>query len=495
MQSTSAQSSPAESADDGYKWKVLISVVIGLFMVILDATIVNVALRALEEKYSVPTSDVQWVISLYTLALGVATPLSGFLGTRYGVKRIFLIGIAMFTLGSTLCALSPTLGTLIASRALQGIGGGIALPLGSSMLFSAFPPHQRGIAFGVFGIVLVFAPASGPILGGWFVDMGHVPFIFGVNIPIGILGLVLGARLLRNTPGRHLPIDILGIVLAPVSFGLILYGASEAGQYGVGWGSKRVLLSLAIGLVLLCVFAFHQLHAKRPLLDVRLYRIRSFLVGDLVGMIGTLALFGAEFLLPLYLQIVRGKSALDAGLFLLPLALASGLIVPLAGKLADTLGPRVPVVIGFLILGFNTYQLSRITAATSLGYILFLTITRGIGVAFVVQNAQVAALADIPRESLNDATPLYSATGQITQSIGVAVLATILSSAVTAKFPVPGAVGKIDPTKLVTFQSQYVTGLQHAYDAALIITIAAGLLSLMLPGWPGARKQRVISDT
>ncbi|MDO7906256.1 MDR family MFS transporter [Paenibacillus sp. JX-17] len=476
----SEQTASRTHEDDSYKWKVLASVVIGLFMVILDSTIVNVALRALQLDFTASTTEVQWVISLYTMALGVATPLSGFLGTRYGSKRIFLTGLTLFITGSALCALAPSLPLLIAARAIQGIGGGMALPLGTAMLFRAFPVEQRGIAFGVFGIVLVFAPASGPILGGWFVDHDMLSWIFWINVPIGIIGITMGNRLLRKESGTKLPVNWLGILLAPLSFGLILFAASSAGESGVGWSSPRVIYGLIAGGLVLALLVFTQLRSKHPLLDLRLFQYRSFAVGSVVGVVGSLALFGAEFLLPLYLQILRGKTAFEAGLFLLPLAIASGVMVPIAGKLADKFGPRVPIIIGFLLLIFNTYQLSQITLDTSLTYILFLTILRGIGVAFVIQNAQVAALSEVPPARLNGATPLYSASSQVVQSLGVAVLATILSSAVTTSFPSSG--GTPDPQALAQFNTQYVTGLEHAYLAALVITVFVTVIAFFLPG-------------
>lgn len=498
-----ASVSAGVAGDETYKWKVLASVVVGLFMVILDATVVNVALRALQEKYGVSTSEVQWVISLYTLALGIATPLSGFLGDRLGAKRVFLGGLATFVLGSALCGLAPALPALIAARALQGIGGGIALPLGTAMLFGAFPPRQRGVAFGVFGIVLVFAPASGPLLGGWLVDHHLVPWIFFINLPIGLVGLAIGLCLLRGGPGRPGPVDLAGIVLAPLGFGALLFAASISGDQGAGWGDLRVVGGLAAGLLLLAALVWAELHARSPLLDLRLYGIRTFALGNVVGMIGGVALFGAEFLLPLYLQVLRGRSAFEAGLFLLPLAIASGIVVPLAGHLADRIGPRVPVVIGLLLLTFNTYQLSKITLTTSLAYITFLVVLRGIGIALVVQNAQVAALADVPPGRLTRATPLYSATGQTIQSLGVALLATILSAAVTVTLPrgvgnggasdlsrLPAAARAAAEAGLHRFQAQYVAGLEHAYLAAFGITILATVLALFLPGWPAAVRRR-----
>jgi DHA2 family multidrug resistance protein len=491
-----------------YKWKVLASVVVGLFMVILDATVVNVALRSLQEKYAVSTSDVQWVISLYTLALGITTPLSGFLGDRFGTKRIYLTGLALFVLGSALAGLAPSLPLLITARAVQGIGGGIALPLGSAMLFTAFPPNQRGVAYGVFGIVLVFAPASGPLLGGWLVDHGQLPWIFFINLPIGITGILVGSRLLRERrrPGR-VPADLGGIILAPLAFGAILFAASTAGQQGAGWGDRRVLGAFALGLVALIALVIAEVRNPDPLLDLRLFRIRTFAIAAVVSVVGGVALFGAEFLLPLYLQVLRGKTAFEAGLFLLPLAIASGIVSPLAGRLTDRIGPRLPVVVGFLLVAFNTYQLSRLTLDTNLTFVAVLIALRGIGLALVIQNTQVAAVADVPMSRLTRATPLLSSSGQTIQSIGVAILATILSGAVTLKIPAqfanasPGDLSHVPPplrafveAALRQFQQQYLTGLGHAYLAAFTISVAATVLALFLPGWPGRFQRRRPSE-
>lgn len=490
--------------DSSYKWKVLASVVVGLFMVILDSTVVNVALRSLQEKYIASTSDVQWVISLYTLALGISTPLSGFLGDRFGTKRIYLTGLTLFVIGSVLSGLAPSLPLLIAARGIQGIGGGIALPLGSAMLFTAFPPNQRGIAYGIFGVVLVFAPATGPLLGGWLVDHGQLPWIFFINLPIGIAGIAVAWKLLReHRRTGAVPIDLAGILLAPIAFGSILYATSIAGEPGAGFTDRRVIAGFAIGLVGLIGLIVAEVRSADPLLDLRLFGIRTFAEGAVVSMIGGVALFGAEFLLPLYLQVLRGRTAFEAGLFLLPLALAAGVVSPLAGRLADTIGPRLPVVAGFLLLAFNTFQLSRLTLDTNFGFIVFLVFIRGVGVALVIQNAQVAAVADVPVRKLTRATPLLSSGNQTIQAIGVAVLATILSGAVTLTIPPqfasasPGDIAHLPPqlqqqihAALHTFQTQYLAGLGHAYLAAFAISIVATLLGLLLPGWPGKYRRR-----
>ncbi len=504
----------ATATDPNYKWRVLASVVAGLFMVILDSTVVNVALKSLQQHYNVGTNESQWVISLYTLALGIATPLSGYLGDRFGMKRIYLTGLALFAAGSALCGvaslLDPATTTfhagpllispltyLIAARGLQGIGGGIALPLGTALLFKAFPPREIGAAFGIFGIVLVFAPAAGPLVGGALVDHNLLAWIFFLNIPIGAIGLTIGTNFLRETDhSQRVPADIPGIIFAGLGFGAILYAASIAGEQGVGWTDPKVLGCLGGGVLALAILAIVELRSRSPLLDLKLYRIGSFAIANIAGLVGTIALFGAEFLLPLYLQILRGETAFQAGLTLLPLAIASAFATVIAGRLSDRVGPRLPIVIGFLLIAFNTYQLAQITLTTDLKFIGFLLVLRGIAVGLIIQNSQVAALMDVPPARLNRATPLVQATRQTMQSIGVAVLATILTSAITltipSNLPANGDISHLPPAlqqqilqQIHEFQNQYLTGLGHAYLATFGIAVVATILACFLPGWPG----------
>src|SRR5512147_1071342 len=202
------------------KWKILISVMFGIFMIILDSTVVNIAFPTLRREFGASLADAQWVLSIYVLALGVTTPVSGFLADRFGIKRMYLLGLSIFVVGSFLCGLAPSLGWLIVARALQGFGGGIALPLGPAQLYRAFPPKEQGTALGIFGLALVTAPALGPILGGWLVDLNIWRAIFFVNVPIGILGVILGSRFLLDYRVEKRPsFDPLGLVTAVVGFG------------------------------------------------------------------------------------------------------------------------------------------------------------------------------------------------------------------------------------------------------------------------------------
>jgi len=513
-----------------YKWQVVASVIFGSFMVIMDATVVNVALPKLRDVFAADVSQIQWVISGFILAVGIVTPLSGFLADRYGIKKIYLTSLACFTLASVFCGIAPNLPLLILGRVLQGVGGGSVLPLGTALLFSAFPPEQRGLAFGIFGIPLVVAPALGPVLGGAFVEYLSWRYIFFINVPVGFLGLLVGWMLLREQKAEGpVPIDIWGALCSTIGFGALLYGiangapAGAAGQPGTtatstsgGWGSWQVIASLTVGAVFLVIFGLLQLRRKdQALLDLRLFKDPVFTIANIIGWITVVGFFGAEFLLPLYLQVLRGLSPLNTGLLLLPLAISSGILVPFVGRWQDKIGARVLVTFGFLLLVVNTWQLSALTFDTSYLYLAFLLVLRGVALAFVLQPTQLAALSVVKLPALPRASSLVNASRSIFQSLGVAVLATILQT-VTAnrlagfKF-VPdtqtkqqiaqaiahGAQSRVPSILAHAAQQQaqqafahaFLAGLSHAYLATFFVAAAASIIALFLPGWPFQKKQ------
>lgn len=521
-----------------YKWGVLISVIFGIFMVILDSTVVNVAFPTLREEFHASLSDGQWVISLYTLALGISTPLSGFLGDRFGIKRIYLTGLLLFVAGSFICGIAPNLPILIAARAVQGFGGGIALPLGTALLFGAFKPSEQGLALGIFGIALVLAPALGPILGGWLVDANLWRFIFFINVPIGVLGAVVGWRLLREKRAERVPaFDWLGLITSTIGFGATLYAASIAADDG--WTSPKVLGFFALGGAGLIAFALVELFVvKEPLLNLRLFQKPVFLLASLVGYVSVVALFGAEFLLPLYLQTLRGKPALETGFILLPLAISAGFMTPIAGRLYDKIGPRPLMVLGFALLLVNTWQFSQLDATTEISWILLLLAVRGLALGLTVQTTLVAALAVVAPPEVSRASALSNATRQVVQSIGVAVLATILASTLSANVksfqtqiqnlpgsstvknfaicdpripgitaapggsgtqaggPPPGVTGGGQPSGPFGLSPQQanalldqacaesIQGYERAYQFTFYMAIVALVLGALLPGWP-----------
>ncbi len=513
-----------------HKWKVLISVMFGIFMVILDSTIINIAFPTLRLEFGASLTQAQWVLSIYVLALGITTPVSGFLADRFGIKRVYLLGLAIFTLGSFLCGVSPSLGLLIAARALQGFGGGIAQPLGPAQLYRAFPPREQGTALGIFGIALVVAPALGPILGGWLVGLGLWRAIFFVNLPIGILGVILGSRFLLDYRIDRRPVfDPLGLVTAIIGFGAVLIAATIAENYG--WLGTFTLLALGVGVVILVVHAIIELYVvKEPMMNFRLFSNPVFLNASLVGYVATVALFGAEFLMPIYLISFRGRTALEAGVILLGVAATSAFATPLAGRLFDKIGPRAIMVTGFTVLCINTWQLAQIRGTTPISFIVFLLALRGLAIGLTLQTSYVTALSSVPLNVLPRGSSLLNSTRFVVQAVAVATMATILVSylspeikaqqdqlqnstaTLTTPFGVcetpgvsaqdnfpPGtteSLAALPAEQAQAARTRLVSGLQQAcsesmrgFDAAYRLTfyasIGALLVAVFLPGWPG----------
>jgi EmrB/QacA subfamily drug resistance transporter len=516
---------PAQAEPGGYKWKVLSTVMFGVFMIILDTTIVNVAFQTLRHEFGANIDESQWIISIYVLALGVSTPLSGFLANRFGGKKIYLGGLGLFVIGSVLCGVSPSLNLLIAARAVQGIGGGITMPLGTALLLQAFPAAEQGQALGVFGIAALVAPAIGPILGGWLVDQNLWRVIFFINPPIGLIGILLGIHFLRTERRSTRPaFDAAGVITEVIGFGAVLYAASIAAT--AGWTAPATLTWFAVGAGGLLAFAVVELFvAKPPLLDLRMFGNRIFLTASLLGYVSTVALFGAEFLMPIYLQSLRGRTALETGLILLPMALSGGVFVILSGRLYDKFGPRPLFATGFGLLVINTWQFSLIQADTAIGWILFLLTLRGVALGLTVQTTFVSALSVVPRSELARGSSLSNATRLVVQSIGVAILATVLASAISPEVQAlqpaadPAGVSpmglcesvRTEHTGLLAFagtaqattvQLQAITpspapdilqracqeniqGFERSYRLTFYGALLALLLGLLLPGWPG----------
>ena len=520
---------PARAGLDA-KWKVLISVVFGIFLIILDTTVVNVAFQTLRREYGATLNDAQWIISVYTLSLGIVTPISGYLADRFGPKRIYTIGLAIFALSSLACGLAPSLPVLIIARALQGIGGGLAQPLGPAFIYRTFPAKEQGMAFGFFGIALVLAPALGPIMGGWLVDIDLWRWIFFINIPIGIVGYIVSSRWLPiDTAQRVVKADPLGIATASIGFGSVLYASSLVANYG--WTDATVLTWYAVGAAAIITWIIVELYvAKEPMLDLRLFRSPTFAMANLIGYVSVVALFGAEFLMPVYLQALRGYSAFESGLTLLPLAIAAGITTPLAGRFFDKIGPRPLITIGFTILVINTWQFTQIQADTSITTIMWLLAIRGIALGLTVQTTFATALSSAPGPKIARASSLVNGTRFVMQSIGVAILATVLTStlsaevkslqnqaeeataAVRAPFGLcetpgvapednipPAAAAKLKdlpadqavPAKaairaqIQAACDQNVLGFEAAYLLTFYVGLCAIVFGLFLPGWPG----------
>ncbi len=424
-------SSPREMGGLSYKWIVLIVMIFGLFMSILDSTIVNIAIPRLQTAFGADLNSVQWVLTGYTLAQGVATPLTGFLSDRIGIKRFYMISLVSFTVGSALCGLAWSLPTLIIFRILQGAGGAFLFPLSMTLLYREFPPSERGLAMGFLGIPILLAPALGPTVGGYIVTYAGWELIFYINVPIGIIGLIMSIIYLREGETRSgLRLDLPGFIFSAAGLGALLYGLSDASTDG--WGSGKVLGFITIGALLLILFVLTELRIARqggqPLLDMSVFANGPFSTSSFASILVTFALYGGLFLVPIYLQDLRGLSAYQAGLLLLPQAFASMLAVVIGGRLVDRLGVRAVVIPGLALLAFVLWRMTSITLTISYSSFQILLILRGFALGLCMQPLSVSALSEIRPRDLARASAVSTTLRFIASSLGIAVLATLVQT-------------------------------------------------------------------
>jgi MFS transporter, DHA2 family, multidrug resistance protein len=414
-----------------YRYQVLFCIMAGITMFLIDTTVVNVALAKLEAVFAVDVATVQWTITGYALASGIITPLADYFTARFGMKQLWLGALTGFTLASVMAGLAPAFPILIVARILQGLSGGLLLPVGISSIFRAFPPDQRGLALGLFAIPIVAGPALGPTVGGYIVTSLDWRLIFFINLPIGVGSVIMASALIRDErEGRQPILDLWGAILASAGFGTILFGLSRIADDG--WASLTVMGLVLFGALCLFVLVVHELEIEHPLLEVRLFAIPQFLIGNIVGWTSTIALFGAEFLLPLYLQNLRGLSAFDTGLMLLPQGLSIAVAGPIAGRLTDKIGVRWVAVFGFILLAVNTWNLAHLTLDTDYSTLRLLLIIRGAALGCTMQSAQLVALASVPPRFLTNASSLNTAMRNIFQSFGVGILGVLVQTQTVA---------------------------------------------------------------
>ncbi|WP_223067574.1 MDR family MFS transporter [Paenibacillus caui] len=408
----------------------LLAIIVGMIMVILDSTVVNVAIPKLVDYFKTDLKTIQWTITGYTLALSAVIPLAGWMTDKFGAKRIFLITITLFTIGSALCALAQTPEQLIIFRVLQGLGGGMVSPIGMAMVFKLAPADKRGSIMGVLGVPMLLAPALGPVLSGWLVDYVSWHWIFLINLPIGVIAILIGMRFLPKPERHQTPhLDIIGMIIAPIAFAMLTYGVSEG---GTSWTSSSTITGLSIGGGALIIFIIVELLQKQPLLELRVFRSSDFTRGIFLLWIAQVALFGSMILTPLYLQQVKGYTALETGLILLPQALASAVFMPVGGRLFDKLGARPLAFTGLGIISVALYLFSRITVDTSLGMILLSLGLMGCGMGLTMMPLNTHVLNAAPPKLVNRVTPLTTAAQQVVVSFAVAGLTGYLTSRINS---------------------------------------------------------------
>ncbi len=413
--------------DEKLNWSIVIVVIIGTFMAVLDGTIVNVSLPKMMAVFGVSPQKIQWVATAYMLALGVVMPVSGYLGDRFGYKRMYIFALAMFTFGSVLCGASWNLSSMVVSRVIQAVGGGIMQPLGMAILYHNYPRSRMGMVLGVWGISVMAAPAIGPTLGGYLVDYATWRLIFYINLPVGILNLFLTGLILKETPKiEGKTFDVAGIITSTVGFFCLLLALSQGNEHG--WGSPYIVCLLLIACVSLAFLAINELKHPEPILDLRLFHNYTFTLSVVIGSIISIGMFGVIFLFPLFLQSVLGQSAMQTGIIMFPAALASGIVMPVSGRIFDRYGARGTVVAGLIVVTITTYMMSGFNALTPFSVMMMWLVLRGFGMGFSFMPVNTAGMNTVPPPLVGRASALSNVIRQVASAFGIAMFTTIMQN-------------------------------------------------------------------
>lgn len=411
-------------------------VVVGAIMSILDTTIVNVALETLSRELDAPLSDVQWVSTGYLLALATVIPLTGWMAERFGARRVWLWSAFLFVLGSALCGLAWDITSLVAFRVVQGLGGGMLMPVGMIVLAQAAGPARVGRLMSVIGVPMLLGPVLGPVIGGAIVEHLAWQWIFFVNVPIGLAGMAMGWRLLpRVTPHGQPPrLDVLGLLLLSPGAAILVFGLSEVATEGtvtapIAW------VPMVTGVLLIVAFVVHALRAEHPLIDVRLFSNTAFSAAAATTFAIGAALFGALLLLPLYFQIARGQTPLEAGLLMAPQGIGAALVMPFSGRLTDRIGGGKVAVAGLAVLMVGTLPFTMLSPDESYVLLCGALVVRGIGLGATMMPAFAAAYAALGHDDVPRATSALNVIQRIGGSIGTALLAVVLNQQIEGQFP------------------------------------------------------------
>lgn len=403
----------------------LLTLIIGAFMAILDGSIVNVALPRMMAIFGSTADQIQWVLTGYMLTSGVVIPITGYLSDRFGGKKVYILSLAAFTAGSALCSLAWSNNSLVVARVIQAIGGGMMMPVSMAMIYYIVPREKIGMALGIWGVTAMVAPSIGPTLGGYLVDNFSWQWIFTINIPIGIAAVFLSMAVLEETPLKAgLKADFPGIILCAAGCFALLLALSE-GQ-DKGWTSLYIVNLFIFSGFTLALFVIWELITDQPMLDIRLLKNITFAASLVCVSIATIGLFSAIFLIPLFVQNVQGLTPLQTGLLMMPAALASGIMMPISGKLFDEIGALPLCLVGLTVTAITTFQLHTITYDISYREVQMILVVRALGLGLCMMPLTTAGMNTIPQFLIGRASAMGNLVRQISASFGIAYLTYVM---------------------------------------------------------------------
>ncbi|HEY0533113.1 MAG TPA: DHA2 family efflux MFS transporter permease subunit [Actinoplanes sp.] len=475
--------------------KVAGVVVLGAIMSILDITVVNVALPTFETTFGsaahpLAYSTVAWTVTAYTLALATVIPLTGWAADRFGTKRLYMTAIALFTIGSALCAMASSINMLISFRVLQGLGGGMLMPLGMTIMTRAAGPKRMGRLMAILGVPMLLGPIGGPILGGWLIDAASWHWIFLINVPIGAIALVYAFFALpKDSPHPSESFDFLGMLMMSPGLALFLYGVSSIPAEG-RVGSPKVLIPGIIGLVLVVSFVLYSFKPKHPLLDLRLFRNRNLAISIITMFLFAIAFFGGLLLVPTYFQQIRGESVLKAGLLVAPQGIGAMLTMPIAGALSDKFPVGRIVPFGLVFIAAGMAALTQITSTTSYSVLIGILFVMGLGMGSTMMPIMTSALKTLRSAEVARGSTLLNITQQIASSIGVAVMSVILTNglkhatnggaAIQARQD-PRIAQQLGESGIKTGLANAAHAFAHTYWVAFALVLVTVVAALFLP--------------
>jgi EmrB/QacA subfamily drug resistance transporter len=465
-------------------------VVLGAIMAILDVTVVSVALPTFQRQFHASYATVAWTMTAYTLALATVIPATGWAADRFGTKRLYLTSIALFVAGSALCSMAWDIGPLIAFRTLQGLGGGMLMPLGMTIMTRAAGPDRIGRVMAVLGVPMLLGPIGGPILGGWLIQAASWHWIFLINVPIGAVAFVTSLRVLpKDQPHRSESFDFLGMLLLSPGLALFLYGVSSIPGAGTVAAAK-VLIPAIVGLALVAGFVLHALRKAHPLIDLGLFTNRNLSIAVITMTLFSVAFMGAMLLFPSYFLQVRGETTLNAGLLLAPQGLGAMLTMPVSGRLTDKIGPGKLVLGGIVLIAAGMGVFTQVTADSSYVLLLGSLFVMGMGMGMTMMPIMSAALASLTDQQIARGSTMMNIVQQTAGSIGTAVMSVILTNQVqgsqaaqTYSRVMQGTepADRVPAGLLAQGRSALAGAFGHTYVVALVLIVLCIVPALFLP--------------
>jgi EmrB/QacA subfamily drug resistance transporter len=451
-------------AEENRKWLTLAAVSFGLFMIMLDNTVVNVALPSIERDLGVGLSGLQWIVTGYALAFAAFMLTGGKLADLYGRRLIFVLGLAIFTLASLACGLSGSGDVLIAARIVQGVGAALMNPATLSIIAATFPPHQRGMAIGIWAGVSALALAIGPLIGGLLTEHINWNWIFFVNVPVGILAIVVSLLVIRESKDESAEqrLDFPGLLTSAVGLFALTFGLIEANNHG--WTSPLIIGSFVVAVVGLAAFVLLELHQRLPMLDLSLFRNGTFAGANIVILLVALAMFGVFFFVSIYMQTILGYSAVQAGAAFLPMTVMVILVAPIAGKASDRIGSRWLMTVGMTLLSVQLIYLSRLGLTATFWDLLPGFLIGGIGMAMTMTPSAAAAVRSVPVDKSGVGSAVLNAFRQVGGSVGIALMGAIFAHE---------AAGRTTP-------EAFIDGFSVALVVAGIIAFSGAIVAAVL---------------